>query len=232
MKKIAAAALALFLIAPAAMPTPSHAATYETNVERGVNFRAQPSTSSYIYRMIPKGEDIHVIEKTNNYWLKIKVQDGTTGYISAQSQYTDYKGSSSGSSGGSSNTSNASKADKIISLAKNLTSKVTYNYGTRNPSKYIFDCSSFTEYVFEQNGVSLPWGTKTQKNVGKAVSKSNLKKGDLVFFSTSGSTIDHVGIYIGSGQFIHNTPSKNGISINNLNSGYWSREYESARRVL
>lgn len=221
----------MLLVLPAAIPLPAQAINYETSVKRGVNFRAQPSTSAYVYRMIPRGEAIHVVEKTNSYWLKIIVKDGTMGYISAQSQYTNYSGgSSSGGSSGSGSTS--SKADSIISLAKSLTSKVTYKYGTRNPSRYIFDCSSFVEYVFEKNGVSLPWGTKTLQNKGKAVSKSNLKKGDLVFFSTSGSSIDHVGIYIGNGQFIHNTPSKNGISINNLNSGYWSKEYERARRVL
>ena len=205
-----------------------HAATsYETNVERGVNFRADLSTKSYIFRMIPKGEDIHVIGKHNNYWLKIKVQDGTIGYISTHSKYTNYKGGSSSSSSNSS-----SKANKIISLSKSLTSKVTYDYGVRNPSRYIFDCSSFVEYVFEQNGVSLPWGTSVLKKEGSFVSKSNLKKGDLVFFSTSGSSIDHVGIYTGNGQFIHNSPSVDGISINSLNSGYWQREYETARRVL
>ncbi len=233
MKKIIAAVLALLLALPAAIPLSAQAINYETTVERGVNFRAQPSTSAYVFRMIPRGEKIHVVEKMNNYWLKIIVQDGTLGYISAQSKYTNYKGRTTSSSGNSSSSnSSSSKADSIISLAKSLSGKVTYDYGTRNPSRYIFDCSSFVEYVFEKNGVSLPWGTKTLKNKGKAVSKSNLKKGDLVFFSTSGSSIDHVGIYIGGGQFIHNTPSKNGLSINSLNTGYWSKEYESARRVL
>jgi cell wall-associated NlpC family hydrolase len=219
------------LALPLAIPMTGHAATsYETNVERGVNFRADPSTKSYIFRMIPRGEDIHVIGKYNNYWLKIKVQDGTIGYISTDSKYTDYKGSAS--SGGSTGSTSSNKADKIISLSKSLTSKVTYDYGVRNPSRFIFDCSSFVEYVFEQNGVSLPWGTSVLKKEGSFVSKSNLKKGDLVFFSTSGSSIDHVGIYIGNGQFIHNSPSVDGISINSLNSGYWEREYETARRVL
>ena len=227
MKKILAASLALFLAAPMA----AGAASYETEVESGVNFRQKPSTSSYTYRLIPRGENIHVIEKENSYWLKIMAQDGTIGYISADPKYTDYRGGSTGTSGSDSSNS-STKADRIISLSKSLMGRVTYDLGTRNPARMIFDCSSFTEYVFEQNGVSLPWGTRTQKNVGQAVSKSSLQKGDLVFFSTGGTSIDHVGIYIGSGQFIHNTPSKDGLSIDNLNSGYWGRNYESARRVL
>lgn len=219
------------LILPvAAAPPEAEAASFETVVKWGVNFRAQPSTSAYIYRMIPKGERIHVIQKENKYWLRIMVQDGTIGFISADSKYTNYKGTSGSS--GSNSSSPAGKADRIINLAKSLQGRVTYKLGVRNPSRMIFDCSSFVEYVFEQHGVQLPWGTKTLQHKGTYVAKKNLKKGDLVFFSAGSSRINHVGIYIGGGKFIHNTPSKNGVSINSLNSGYWAKEYETARRVL
>lgn len=293
-----AIAMSLFLVTPLA----TQAASYETEVERGVNFRSEPSTSSYVYRMIPGGEDIHVIDKLNNYWLKIQVQDGTVGYISANSKYTDYhEGSSSGTSGqiingvnfrsspstagtkigfisrgtsvevlevtnrwwvkvrhdgrtgyvssnyitysgspstvsgsGSSNSSTSNQlADRIITHAQSLMGKVTYDYGTRNSSRLIFDCSSFTEYVFEAHGVQLKWGTRYQQYAGSAVSKSNLKKGDLVFFGTSSKrTVNHVGIYMGNGQFIHNSPSSDGLEIDNLNNGYWEDHYIKARRVL
>ncbi|MBB6733151.1 C40 family peptidase [Cohnella zeiphila] len=125
------------------------------------------------------------------------------------------------------------KADKIIALAESLKGKVHYTYGVNNPSKLIFDCSSFTKYVFGKYGVSLKWGTKYQSKEGTYVSKSNLKKGDLIFFSTgTKGVIGHVGIYIGNGKFIHNTigSSWNGILISNLSS-YTSR-YITARRVL
>lgn len=232
MKKFIASLLALFLVLPLVLvPPKADAASFETTIKRGVNFRAQPSTSAYIYRMIPKGERVHVIQKENNYWLRIMVQDGTIGFISSDSKYTNYRSGSS-STGGSSTPAASGKADRIINLAKSLQGRVTYKLGVRNPSRMIFDCSSFVEYVFEQNGVQLPWGTKTLQHKGKFVAKKNLKKGDLVFFSAGSSRINHVGIYIGGGKFIHNTPSKNGISINSLNSGYWAKEYETARRVL
>lgn len=129
----------------------------------------------------------------------------------------------------------ATKADNVISLAKSYQGKVTYDFGTRNPSQLVFDCSSFTQFIFAKVGVSLKWGTKVQKTQGSAVSKSNLAKGDLVFFDTIGSNngaINHVGIYMGDGQFIHNTPSVDGIAISSLTSGFWSKAYVSARRVL
>lgn len=130
-------------------------------------------------------------------------------------------------------TTKASKADSIIAAAKALQGKVTYKYGVNNPSRLNFDCSSFTKYVFGKYGVSLKWGTASQKNAGKYVSKSNLQKGDLIFFNNGKSkTISHVGIYIGNGQFIHNTISStfNGVRINKLSD--YTKRYSTARRVL
>jgi len=213
---------------------PADAAAAEAKVIYGVNFRAGPSTSANIYRMLKKGETVQVLEQVNAYWLKVADQNGKVGYISSSSKYTTYQsGAGSGSSGSGSGSREAgSTADKIIATAKSLMGKVTYQYGVRNTSKLIFDCSSFVEYVFEQNGVPLPWGTRYLKNEGKAVSHGNLQKGDLVLFATGSSGINHVGIYIGNGEFIHNTPSKNGLTINNLNTGYWKDKFVTARRVL
>lgn len=130
-------------------------------------------------------------------------------------------------------TTASAKADKIIALAKSLQGKVRYDYGTNNPSRLIFDCSSFTKYVFGKYGVSLKWGTASQKYAGKYVSKSNLQKGDLILFNNGKSSkVSHVGIYIGNGQFIHNTigSSFNGVRINKLSD--YSHRYSTARRVL
>ncbi len=129
----------------------------------------------------------------------------------------------------------ATKADRVVSLAKSYQGRVSYDFGTRNPSRLIFDCSSFTEFIFAKVGVDLKWGTKSQKYAGHYVSKSNLRKGDLVFFDTIGRNnraINHVGIYMGSGKFIHDTPSVAGHAIRNLRKGFWSSHYVTGRRVL
>lgn len=127
------------------------------------------------------------------------------------------------------------KADKIVALAQSLKGKVKYKFGVNNPSKLTFDCSSFTKYVFGKYGVSLKWGTRYQSKEGKYVSKSNLKKGDLIFFSSpsgKSKTISHVGIYMGNGKFIHDTIGShfNGIAISNLSN--YTKRYVTARRVL
>ncbi len=232
MKKVTAMITGLLMLI--SVLSTAYASNYETEVERGVHFRSSPSTESYIYRMIPTGEDIHVIGKVNNYWLKIKAQDGKIGYISANSKFTTYNGSSRNVKESSKNTS-GSKADAIIATAKSLIGQAEYNYGTRDHNRLILDCSSYTEYIFEKNGISLKWGTRYQKDAGKYVSKSNLRKGDLVFFSTSNSSeIGHVGIYISDGKFINILDKKQGsdVHIANLNSGFWESHYVTARRVI
>lgn len=69
------------------------------------------------------------------------------------------------------------------------------------------DCSSFVQRTFrEQFGLELPRSTYEQQEMGKAVSRNNLRTGDLVLFR-AGSTGRHVGIYIGNNQFVHASTS-------------------------
>jgi len=133
----------------------------------------------------------------------------------------------------SSVTASSAKATKIVNYALSLRGKVTYKFGVNNPSKLWFDCSSFTKYVFGKYGVSLKWGTKYQSKQGRYVSMSNLKPGDLIFLSVSKpGQINHVGIYIGNGKFIHNTIGSNwnGVLVSKLSD--YSKRYITARRVL
>lgn len=218
-------------------PTPAAAASssYETTITYGVNMRTQPSVSAAKIRMLKKGEAVHVVGQANSYWLHVLTAKGESGYISSGSQYTTYSGSAAGGGGGSVQPGASAKADQVVSLAQSYIGKVSYSYGVRNESKLIFDCSSFTQFIYGKAGVSLKWGTSSQKSQGTAVSRANLKKGDLIFFDTVGTNngvINHVGIYMGDGNFIHNTPSANGVTVNSLTSGWWKDRFVSARSVL
>jgi len=205
-------------------------------VERSVNFRSSPSTDSTVYKTLKPGTTIEVLEKVNSYWLKVEV-GGKVGYVS--SSYVNYSSASQPSPQPVPKPEPQplpqpaqSKADRIIAHAMNLRGVTSYRYGVNNPPSQM-DCSAFTKYVFGLEGVSLKWGTRYQKDAGNYVSIQNLKKGDLVFFWISNSNqIGHVGIYIGDGQFIHNSPSLNGVGISSLTSGYWAKHYVTARRVL
>lgn len=127
----------------------------------------------------------------------------------------------------------ASKADKVISLGKKYLG-VKYRFGAPSGITSAFDCSSFVQYIFGKNGVKLPRVSSSQALKGVKVAKSKLKKGDLVFFKTpsrTGNKIGHVGVYLGSNKMLHSSPSNKGVAISAM-TGYWSKNYVTARRVL
>jgi hypothetical protein len=95
-----------------------------------------------------------------------------------------------------------------------------YLYGGTSPSTG-FDCSGFTQYVYNHYHISIPRTTSTQITAGTAVSQSNLKQGDLVFPSSG-----HVGIYVGNGQIIHSPQTGDVVKISNI----WS--FYAARRII
>jgi len=97
----------------------------------------------------------------------------------------------------------------------------TYSWGSKDPQNGLFDCSGFVQWAYEQEGVNLPRSTGGQVNAGKKVSYNQAQPGDLVFF-LGGS---HVGIYLGGGQFI-GSQSSTGVAVANMNSGYWSDNFD------
>ncbi len=118
------------------------------------------------------------------------------------------------------------KLNAIVKLAKKQVGK-SYVYGATGP--YAFDCSGLVQYVYRNAGKKeLPRTTYSQVNVGKRVSLSHLKKGDLLFWG-SASAPYHVGIYVGNGQYVHAATPSQGVRKQAL-SGYF---YPSAaKRVL
>lgn len=127
--------------------------------------------------------------------------------------------------------SNSSAGDKIVNFAKKYIG-YDYTWGGSTPSKG-FDCSGFVYYVYNSCGYSINRTCTTQAKQGKSVSKSNLQKGDLVFFDNgSNGSIGHVGIYIGGGKIIHAENKKTGVRTDTINSGYYNKYYYSARRII
>lgn len=125
-------------------------------------------------------------------------------------------------------TETSSKAKAVINTAKNYMG-VPYVWGGTTPSG--FDCSGFTQYVLGKNGISVPRTSAEQYTAGVSVSRSNLKVGDLVFFTTYKPGPSHLGFYLGDGNFIHASSSK-GVTISSLDSSYYSSRYIGARRVI
>jgi cell wall-associated NlpC family hydrolase len=95
-----------------------------------------------------------------------------------------------------------------------------------------FDCSGFVSFVYRQSqNMEIPSYSVDQYKLGKSVSQSSLKVGDLVFFNTTGRIPSHVGIYVGENSFAH-ASTTNGVTITHLNSSYYTKRYIGARRII
>lgn len=105
-----------------------------------------------------------------------------------------------------------------------------YRYG--GASRGGFDCSGFTSYLYNKRGVGLPHSARGQFQTGKAISKGEMKPGDLVFFHTVTSGISHVGVYVGNGKFVHSSSRRaGGVRVDSLSDGYYNQRFRGARRV-
>ena len=98
-----------------------------------------------------------------------------------------------------------------------------------------FDCSSLVHYCYSNAGIQLgdrsSVTTWSLLELGRAVSPSEMKRGDLLFFDTAGRN-GHVGIWLGDGKFLNDSSSK-GVSIGDLNSPYWKSNFNgNVRRII
>ncbi|MBW2121739.1 MAG: C40 family peptidase [Deltaproteobacteria bacterium] len=119
----------------------------------------------------------------------------------------------------------------IVSTAKTFVG-LPYRYGGASP-EHGFDCSGLSMAVYRLNGLDLPRTSREQWEAGTAVSRKDLSKGDLVFFSTSRRRrISHVGIYVGGGRFIHAPGTGKKIRFDSLSSPYFKRRYAGGRTYL
>ena len=125
--------------------------------------------------------------------------------------------------------SSSTSAETLIANASEYKG-VRYRWG--GTSRSGFDCSGFTGKAFATIGVKLPRTSIEQSKVGIKVSRSELEKGDLVFFKTGRSyRINHVGIYIGDNKFIHSSSGSGRVTVSSLGDSYYNKRFAGARRV-
>ncbi len=110
-----------------------------------------------------------------------------------------------------------------------------YVHGAKGPKA--FDCSGFTSYVYRQFGHTISPSSRAQYTEGTNVERNDLRKGDLVFFTSrrSGKNVGHVGIVVsadnesGNFKFIH--ASVKGVKVSDF-EGYYVGRYVGARRII
>ena len=100
-----------------------------------------------------------------------------------------------------------------------------------------FDCSGFTRWVYRRHGARLPHSSLSQfrlageRGARRIWSKTRLKKGDLVFFDTTGSRVGHAGVYVGKGKFISATSSRGVRRESVWDPYYWGSRFVGGIRL-
>ena len=182
-----------------------------TVITETLRVRTEPTTESKVISTISKDEEFYILEELDG-WFKVELTN-FQGYISKDYVKAEMK----------LKTGNTMKeltyGNGISDTRVNLVNFALQYVGGR----YVWggerlgvgvDCSGFTMKVYEQFGVKLPHYSAAQPSYGTRISKSELKPGDLIFYSSS-NRIDHVAIYIGNGQIVHAASTKAGIIISN-----------------
>ena len=194
--------------------------TYGRVNSDGVNVRSDASTDSSVLATIEE-DAIVTVNGLVDGWYDVTCEYGTEGYI--RSDFLDLTESSS------SNSDIAATAKQYLGTG--------YVYGGASPRG--FDCSGFTMYVYSQHGYSLPHSATSQWQSGlgtRVYSISELQPGDLVFFNdpsrNKGKACSHAGIYIGNGQHVHASSSRNGgVITSDLTSGYYNTYFVGGLRL-
>lgn len=190
----------------------------------GLKVRTEPNRECEVLDIVGSGQRFDVLEELDE-WVKIDL-DGEEGYLFKE--YVDV----------------GAKLDEALTITE-----VRYGAGVSDVrialsdfakqyigNPYVWggisltrgaDCSGFVLSVFKNYGYSLPHSSRAQGNCGSAVSLSELKPGDLVFYGNR-SGINHVAIYVGGGQVVHASNPRTGITI----SGMYYRTPVRARRII
>ncbi len=109
-----------------------------------------------------------------------------------------------------------------------------YVWGAIGPDK--FDCSGFTKKIYSKSGITIPRHSSHQAKVGKYVKYEDLERGDMVFFDTNHKLtgkVNHVGIYLEDGKFIHASSGNKKVVITNFNEKkFYKNRFLWGRRVI
>lgn len=198
------------------------AKTTATVTASTLNVRSKPFTSGSKLGSLYVGAMVNVTGYCDNGWFQISYQN-TVGYVSGEYIKVQTNGQTLVQSVAS---------DKAVTICNHALQYVGYSYvyGGKSPTTG-FDCSGLVYYVFGQNGYQMNRVANDQLKQGTPVEKSNLLAGDLVFFGY-GNYADHVGIYIGGGNFVHASTPKSGVRISSLSETYYAQKYIGARRIV
>ena len=216
-------ALADELPASASNETQAHPSTSTPSAGTQVRKRADAAATATLAALLPHlatADTIPLMDRSASF-------AGDLGRLMAA-----YDATSGVQAAGAGGADTSGKAQSLLGRAMSLLG-TPYRWGGSSPDSG-FDCSGLVNYVFRTAlGIELPRVSRDMAQIanGRAIDRSSLTAGDLVFFGRSGKRIDHVGIYVGDGRFLHAPSTGKDVRVDSLTSGYWATRYLQARRV-
>ncbi|RDY70010.1 LysM peptidoglycan-binding domain-containing protein [Halobacillus trueperi] len=207
-------------------PKPSAPVEKETSEEQ----KAEPKQETNDTYTVKSGDSLWVI--ATKYGISVshlKNLNDLSSNVIHSGQKLKVAGEVTPSPTQTSTNNNTASSSGLIAEAKKYIG-TPYQWGGTSPAG--FDCSGFLQYVFAQEGLSIPRTVASIYADSRmdSVSGSNRQVGDLVFFETYKPGASHAGIYVGNNSFIH-TGSTNGVEISSLSSNYWSQRYIGTKRL-
>jgi cell wall-associated NlpC family hydrolase len=178
-----------------------------------------PTSRGYSLFTCTKDTYLAIVSECENYYGTLMV-DGSTGWV-LKSKVNLLNYQVMGPSGGD------GVGGKIVQTALRYLG-IPYRWGGCSGSG--IDCSGFVKSVFANHGVSLPRVARDQATVGTPVTYSQLQAGDRLYFSCKGDHVDHAGIYMGNGLFIHSSVRNKGVAVDKITEPFFLRSLVAARR--
>ncbi len=188
-----------------------------------LNVRKEPSTDSGVWTQISKEERYPVLGQLDG-WVQIELdagdmEDSDAAYISTRDNNVEVRYALEEAIKFSPleeiANQQAARRTKIVNFALKYVGN-PYVWGGTSLTKGA-DCSGFVQSVMKNFGISLPRVSRDQSKSGRAVTSSQMRPGDLIFYANSSGTVNHVAMYIGNGQIVHAASKRSGIRISTWN---------------
>ena len=154
--------------------------------------------------------------KDDARWLKVRLTDGQAAWVQR---------------GDVGETGAPLSIEDMLRVARRFMG-TTYTWG--GTSSFGFDCSGFTQMLVRQRGIEMPRDADLQAGWSGVISvdRKDLQPGDLLFFGSNPSRITHTGMYLGQGEFIHDTTHDHpGVQISRIDDLPWTKLLVATRRV-
>ncbi|HUV05405.1 MAG TPA: SH3 domain-containing C40 family peptidase [Armatimonadota bacterium] len=189
-------------------------------VSAKADIRSRPDKKGRALFVCPKDTYLAVVGE-NGGWYGVLMIDSSTGWIEKKNVgLLDYKLVTHPSQ-------TKGLGSRVVNTALRCLG-ISYRWGGYSLGG--LDCSGFVKAVFASQGVNLPRTARDQAMVGIPVGWSQLQAGDRLYFACKRVQIDHAGIYIGNGFFIHSSASRGGVAVDSVMKPFYMSTLVAARR--